>query len=157
MERLLLVWVDDIILVSTSDGLMDEIKNSLKNNFNMKDLGPLSSFLGIRFNQNENEITMDQSQYLANVLNKYGMESCKARSTPCELKPSAYDNGDDDICDESKYREIVGTLVYAMTCTRPDLCFIVTKLSQYLAIPTKRTWIMLMHVLRYIKGKSRTV
>ena len=53
---------------------------------------------------------------------------------------------------ERKYREIVGSLVYAMTCTRPDLSWVVTKLSQHLSCPTKADWITVNHVLRYIKG-----
>ena len=51
-----------------------------------------------------------------------------------------------------KYREIIGSLIYAMACTRPDLCWIVTKLSQHLDNPTEADWVMVKHVLRYLKG-----
>ena len=51
-----------------------------------------------------------------------------------------------------KYREVIGSLIYAMICTRPDLSWVVTKLSQHLEKPTNADWVMVKHVLRYIKG-----
>ena len=54
--------------------------------------------------------------------------------------------------DPRRYREAVGSLVYAMTCTRPDICWVVfSKLSQFLVASMKGHWIALKHVLRYLK------
>ena len=78
------------------------------------------------------------------------MDNCKPRSTPCESKLNLNFG---KVCDSDvKYREIVGSLIYAMTCTRPDLCWIVTVLSQRLSNPTEEHCIALKHVLRYLKG-----
>ena len=55
-------------------------------------------------------------------------------------------------CDVRLYREIVGSLVYIMTATRPDLCYSVTNLSQHLAKPTLAHLNAAKHVLRYLKG-----
>ena len=119
----------------------------------MKDLGTISRFLGINFTSyTDGSISMDQSQYLLNLLERAGMESCNPRSTPCEVKSSAYYTEDDSVIDEPEYRTIVGSLIYAMTCTRPDLSFVVSKLSQHLSRPTAGDWILLKQVLRYIKG-----
>ena len=101
---------------------------------------------------NPSSVSMNQSQYLTNVLTKFGMESCNPRTTPCEVKPSAYDCEDDAVIDEPGYRAIVGSLIYAMTCTRPDLSYVVTRLSQHLSRPNEGDWILLKQVLRYIKG-----
>ena len=120
---ILLVWVDDIILAVHSDDAMDDIKKILKGRFNMKDLGPISFFLGIQFIQKENKIVMNQGCYFRNVLRRFDMEFCKPRSTPCEINPSSYET--EECIDETKYHELVGSLVYAMVCTRPDLCFAV--------------------------------
>lgn len=100
----------------------------------MKDLGKLSTFLGIQFEQSIDSITMTQSLYLNSILQKFGFDQSKPRSTPCEMKPDTYntDHADDKI-DHKKYRQMVGRLVYAMTCTRPDLSYVVTKLSQHLS------------------------
>ena len=148
------VWVDDIIVAANSEKYLNETKELLKQSFKMKDLGQISWFLGIQFKQTNNGIEMSQSHYLRTILERFGMDQCKPRSTPCELKLSAYTDEIDDECpeDERTYREIVGSLVYAMTCTRPDLSWVVTKLSQHLSRPCKADWIMLKHVFRYIKG-----
>ena len=116
----------------------------------MTDFEELSWFLGIQFKFDDGVITMDQSHYLKKVLLRYDMENCKPRSTPSEQKLSF--SSDLEIIDITKYREMVGSLIYAMTCTRPDLCWIVTKLSQYLDKPTPEHHTAVKHVLRYVKG-----
>ena len=144
---IILVWVDDIIIAVNSNSLLGNVKEKLKEKFNMKDLGELSPFLGIQFTRNGNIMKMNQSFYLKNILQKFGMENCNPRSTPCEMNLSSYEaDSSDDISDEKKYREMVGSLVYAMMCTRPDLCYVVTKLSQHLSKPTSGDWIILKHV-----------
>ena len=156
-DAFVVVWVDDIILAANSNTLLHKIKNDLKEKFQMKDLGPISYFLGIQFNQTKNTISMSQSHYLTGVLRRFKMEDCKPRSTPCESNLDAYKTKSNDITQqednvEGKYREIVGSLVYAMTCSRPDLAWVVTKLSQHLENPSDRDWMTLRHVLRYVKG-----
>jgi hypothetical protein len=78
------------------------------------------------------------------------MDNCKPRSTPCEMKLELNSNGAPT--SNVKYRDIIGGLIYAMTYTRPDLCWIVTLLSQHLANPSDKRCVVLKHVLRYLKG-----
>ena len=146
----LLIWVDDIVIAASDHVVLTDVKNVLKTRFNMTDLGQLSWFLGIQFKFEDGSIKMNQSRYLEKILSKYDMGNCKPRSTPSEqnLKFSE----DNEVVDVTKYREKVGSLVYAMTCTRPDLSWIVTKLSQYLDKPTVEHHTCVKHVLRYIKG-----
>ena len=148
------MWVDDITVAASSTLLLNEIKQHLSSKFNMKELGPLSSFLGIHFEQKEDAITMSQSQYLKKILEKFGFENCKPRGTPCEANPEVYNT--DTFADENdprKYRQMVGSLlVYAMICTRHDLSYVVTKLSQHLSKPTSGDLLMLNHVFRYVKS-----
>ena len=104
---------NDIIVAASSTLLLNEIKEHLSSKFNMKDFGPLSSFLGIHFDQKEDAITMSQSQYLKKILEKFGFENCKPRGAPCEANPEVYNT--DTITDENdprKYRQMVGSLVY---------------------------------------------
>ncbi len=56
--------------------------------------------------------------------------------------------------DVSRYRETVGSLIYLTVCTRPDLSFIVSKLSQYFNVPTDQHFGTIKHVLRYLRGTS---
>ena len=117
----------------------------------MVDLGPIKWFLGIEFDQKEGVITMSQAKYLLSKLEKYSLDQANPRTTPCEL--AGYDKmSNDPIDSEWNYREMVGSLIYAMTCTRPDLSLVVTKLSQHLADPSQADFTMVKHVFRYIRG-----
>ena len=150
---IILIWVDDIILASSSESLLTEVKENLKSKFHMKDLGALSWFLGINFDFNEGTITMDQRKYIERVLTKFNMSDCKPRTTPCEMgvNKTHLDNSD-KLTNKKLYQEIVGSLIYVMTCTRPDLSFIVTKLSQHMANPSNVHLCTAKQVLRYLKG-----
>ena len=144
-----LVWVDDIIIAANSNQLLFEVKNKLSRRFKMKDLGPLTSFLGIQFNSTNNCVTMNQSDYLQNVLHKFGFFDCKPRSTPCEQVPNSYQDQESTESSDSDiklYRQMVGSLLYAMTCTRPDLSYVDTILSQHLSKPNSADWTMINHV-----------
>ena len=122
---ILSVWVDDIIIASSSKELMDNAKNKLRDRFNMKDLGEISSFLGIDFQRTNQTITMSQSRFLKEVLTRFGFDQCRPRTTPCEFNPNSYHANDEIQANNAdsirKYRQMVGGLVYSMTCTRPDL------------------------------------
>ena len=147
----LLVWVDDMIIAGSDETVLLEIKSELQTKFKLSDLGVLSYFLGVEFKVDDECVKMSQEHYLTKMLCKFRMENCKPRSTVCEAKLN-FPTDEYEIVDEVKYREMVGSLIYAMTCTRPDLCWIVTKLSQYLSKPGVEHHTAAKHVLRYIKG-----
>ena len=71
--------------------------------------------------------------------------------TPCNTNLNdVFKNGDTYVNNES-YRSAVGSLIYAMICTRPDLSWIVTKLSQFVVNPTEEHWVAVKHVFRYLQ------
>ena len=94
----------------------------------MVDLGTLSWFLGIDFKITDDKITMSQSTYLKKVLSRFDMSNCKGVKIQCDKL--IFDD-DSRAIENNLYRSAVGSLVYAMVATRPDLSYIVTKLSQY--------------------------
>ena len=146
---IVLVWVDDFIIGAKSEECLANTKQMFMDRFKMKDLGPLSYFLGIDFTQEKNCVRMNQRRYIEKMLEKFQMTDCKPRSTPSEQK---FEEGESDFVDSHKYREIVGSLIYVMIGTRPDICWTVTKLSQHLSNPTQGHLIAAKHVLRYLKG-----
>ncbi|KAL9966545.1 hypothetical protein ACROYT_G024633 [Oculina patagonica] len=123
----MLVWVDDIIIAASDMVLLSKTKEMLNKRFHMKDLGRLSYFLGIHFEQGDGFVKMDQKRYISKVLERFEMSDGKPKPTPSEQK---FEFGSENPVDPKRYREAVGSLVYAMTCTRPDICWVVTKLSQ---------------------------
>ncbi len=76
------------------------------------------------------------------------MTDCKPRSIICEQR---FESTGVQMSESRQYREIVGSLLYIMTCTRPDLSWIVSKLSQTLSNPKEGDLVAAKHVLRYLK------
>ena len=150
---ILLIWVDDLIIAASNEGVLNSVKNMLSERFKMKDLGKLNHFLGIDFNQTEDQVTMSQKRYVNKILDRFEMQECRVRETPCEPKLE-YSEDADKMTEPKKYREAVGSLIYLSTCTRPDLSFVVSKLSQHFAEPTEEHWSTVKHVFRYLKGTT---
>ena len=148
----LIVWVDDIIIASNNLNEIDLVKNSLKANYKMKDLGVLRWFLGIEFNVKKDVITMCQNRYIEKIVSRFGMQYCKDRVTPCEMGLDKIIDCESQPADGKLYREIVGSLIYAMCCTRTDISYIVNKLSQNMINPTNVHLSIAKHVLRYLSG-----
>ena len=82
----IVIWVDDLIIGASNDLLLCDTKNMLKERFKMKDVGKLSHFLGVDFEQGDGFVKVNQKKYLCKVLERFGMPDCKPRSTPSELK-----------------------------------------------------------------------
>ena len=81
------------------------------------------------------------------------MSNCNPKSIPCDLSFLKSNNVESkELANAKLYREIVGSLIYVMTGTRPDLCFAVTKLSQQMSNPTSEYFNLAKYVLKYVKG-----
>jgi len=110
---LLLVYVDDILVASEDTDWINEIKQKLMGDFDIKDLGVASYCLGLEIHQGDGEITLSQSGYIKDILVKYGMEGCNPVSTPSEVGSNR--PADCKVGSESKqlpYRELNGALLY---------------------------------------------
>lgn len=84
------------------------------------------------------------------ILERFGRSGCKPRITPCEQKFDFENEG--ETIDPAGYRAIVGILIYMRTCTRADISWIVSKLSQHLAEPKQQHWVAPKHLPRFLKG-----
>ena len=148
-----IVWVDDIIIAGSNTDVLKKAKESLMMRFKKKDLGVLSWFLSIQFKCGKDCIEMHQRKFVEKILERFNISNCKPKAVPCELganKTSAVNESEFE--NVKLYLEIVGSLIYLMTCTRPDLCYVVTYLSQHLSKPMKSHYGMAKQVLRYLKG-----
>jgi len=106
---LIVVWVDDFIIGASNDSLLCDTKNMLKERFKMKDLGKLSHFLGIDFEQDDGFVKVSQTKYSCKVLERFGMSYCKPRCAPSGLK---IDSSSEDLVDSKIYLDAVGCLRY---------------------------------------------
>ena len=148
----LLLWVDDIILATNKQEVLDSFKVKLSDRFKVKAMGKLKWFIGIQFHISDSVISMNQSMYVNNILARFEMTDCTPRSLPCD--PSIHTilrNNSKPMKDPTVYRELVGSLIYLMYCTRPDLTFVVTLLSQFMSAPLDIHMNIARGVLRYLK------
>jgi histone deacetylase 1/2 len=108
----LLVYVDDIILVSSSQSAADALVRSLGADFAVKDLGNLPYFLGVEVAPRANGLVMTQKNYSLDLLQRAGMLKCKTTTTPISTtdKITAVDGELLSSTDATEYRSIVGGL-----------------------------------------------
>jgi hypothetical protein len=147
----MLIYVDDIIVASSSQAATDALLKDLSQEFALKDLGDLSYFLGIEVQKVDNGLVLNQSKYAHDILKRVGMEHCTSMPTPLSSSEKIVAQG--DLLgpeDSTKYRSIVGALQY-LTLTRPDLSYAVNKVCQYLHAPTTMHWTAAKRILRYVK------
>jgi hypothetical protein len=146
-----LVYVDDIIVTSNSPAAIDGLITNLQREFAMKDLGPLSFFLGIQASRDKHGLHLHQGKYITELLHRVKMAGAKPASTPCITGSKMSRNDGESLPDPSEYRHMVGALQYC-TLTRPDISYSVNQLCQFLHSPTSTHLTAAKRVLRYLKG-----
>jgi len=149
----MLIYVDDIIVVSSRPEAVTVLLRDLHSEFPLKDLGDLHYFLGIEVSETSNGIILTQEKYVNDLLRRVNMADCKPVSTPLSTseKLSIYEGVPLGPEDMTRYRSIVGALQY-LTLTRPDISFSVNKVCQFLHAPTTVHWAAVKRILRYLKS-----
>jgi transposase InsO family protein len=167
----ILLYVDDLLLISNDLGRLSLIKAELSKRFDMKDLGEAQFILGIQIQRDRarRRISLSQSEYIKTILNRFDMAECKPvrspmavgtkllreePSTPSVIDHQQADPQEDDMA-EVPYAQAVGALMYAAMGTRPDIAYCTTSLSQFMQKPTRTHWTALKRVLRYLKGTQQ--
>ena len=119
----------------------------------MKDLGLMHYFLGLEVWQRSDEIFLSQGKYTVDALRRFGMMDCKSMTTPMvsNLKKLHETSSSTNPVDSMMYRQLIGSLLY-LVHTRPNICFAVSALSQFMTDPRHVHWIAAKHVLKYLRG-----
>ncbi|KAJ9530444.1 hypothetical protein QJQ45_012421 [Haematococcus lacustris] len=150
----LLVYVDDIILASPDAAAITAVKEQLRQVFSLHDLGPVASFLGMRImrDQAAGTLRLDQQQYVEQLLQRFGLAEANGRQLPLSPGTRLVKEGTAlDSAATLQYRQMVGALLYASTCTRPDIAFAVGQLSRFMQQPTLQHHQAATGLLRYLK------
>ena len=148
-----LVYVDDIIVASSSSLATNALLKDLQAEFALKDLGDLHYLLGIEVKRTPDGLILSQECYASDVLSRSGMSKCKAIDTSMSTSEKL-SLGDGELLgadDATRYRSVVGALQY-LTLTRLDLSYSVNKVCQYLHAPTTVHWSAVKRILRYVCG-----
>ena len=92
---------------------------------------------------------LNQGKYAVEILKRFNMLECKSMATPMDSNLKLLVDDSSELVDVTQYRNIIGSLMY-LTNTRPDICFAVNTLSQYLVQPRWVHLIAAKHVMRYL-------
>ena len=159
-ERVLLgLYVDDMFMIAALLEKLAGIKQYLNKTFKMKDLGPVKFLLGMEIRLQPNgDIHLLQEKYLGEILTKFDMNDCRAVSTPLppgsklSMEDSPQTAADREAMAIIPYRQVLGSLMYLATCSRPDISAAISSLARFSADPGPAHWEGIQHVLKYLKG-----
>ena len=119
--------------------------------FDMSDLGFLSSYLGIEVKQGKKYIFLSQTSYAQKLLEHANLGECNVVATPLEARVKFTNEEGGSRVNSTEYRSMIGGIRY-LTHTRPDLLFSVGILSRYMENPSQEHYNGVKRVLRYVKG-----
>uniref|UniRef100_A0A3Q7HPN3 Reverse transcriptase Ty1/copia-type domain-containing protein n=1 Tax=Solanum lycopersicum TaxID=4081 RepID=A0A3Q7HPN3_SOLLC len=143
---------------------INNLKTRLSAAFEMKDLGPAKQILGMKISRDRPAGTLNLSQelYIEKVLSRFRVNDAKPRTTPLanhfklSKEQSLKTIVERDHMALVPYASAVGSLMYAMVCTRPNIAHAVGVVSRYMANPGKEHWEAVKWLLRYLRGISST-
>ncbi|KAM2811016.1 hypothetical protein COP1_043727 [Malus domestica] len=155
----LVLYVDDILLFGNDTAVLSSVKVWLSKTFHMKDLGDASYVLGIKLYRDRSRklIGLSQSMYIDKVLSRFQMEQSKKGFLPVghgiHLSKSMEPKTHEEIRQMSciPYASAIGSLMYAMICTRPDIAYAVSITSRYQSNPGSEHWTAVKTVLKYLR------
>ncbi|CAI7883130.1 unnamed protein product, partial [Closterium sp. NIES-53] len=131
-----LVYVDDLVFATADIEALAHVKSELQKRHTCTDLGELSSYLGLRITRDraQRTITLTQSHMVQQVLQRFDFTYSSPQSTPLPTGHSlSAPPSDESVEPSGPYPELVGCLMYLMTCTRPDLAYPLNLLARYVA------------------------
>ena len=111
---LILLYVDDFLITSSSASRLSSIKSALNKAFAMIDLGLLRQFIGLEVSQNTLGIMISQSRYSSDMLKRFHMEDCMASPYPFLSGIKIEEGGSTPLVDNTLYRQLIGSLLYPM-------------------------------------------
>jgi len=166
-KLLVLVYIDDLVLAAAKVADITWIKASLTNAFEMSDLGELTSFLGLEITRERSHrlLTLNQAKYIDKILIRHGLQDSRPAITPLDpntrlvsqpkVSPESTETEPTSISLEL-YQSAVGSLMYAMLGTRPDIAYAVGLVSQFNHSPSSEHWVAVKRIFRYLRG-TRTL
>ncbi|CAI7732648.1 unnamed protein product [Closterium sp. NIES-54] len=154
-----LVYVDDFVFATANTKALAHVKSELQKRHTCTDLGELTSYLGLWITRDREQctITLTQSHMVQQVLQRFGFTYSSPQSTPLPTGHSLSAPPSDESVEPScPYPELVGCLMYLMTCTRPDLAYPLSILARYVAPGRHQPqhWGATKRVLRYLCSTS---
>ncbi|KAK9018928.1 hypothetical protein V6N11_033973 [Hibiscus sabdariffa] len=160
----LILYVDDILIIGNDIPTLQYIKTWLNSCFSMKDLGEAAYILGVKIYRDRSRrlLGLSQSTYIDKVLKRFSMEKSKRGFLPMrhgislskEMCPSTPQER--ERMSQIPYASAIGSIMYAMICTRPDLSYALSMTSRYQANPGEGHWTAVKNILKYLRRTKDT-
>ena len=149
-----------MIILFENIWIFPQLKSQLSKEFEIKDLGAAKKIQGMEIQRDRkaDKLYLSQGRYLEKVLGRFKMDNCKAVSTPFaahfRLSAECCPQTEEDIdrISNVSYSNAIGSLMYAMVCTKPDLSHAVSVVSRYMHNPRKDHWKTVRWILSYVKA-----
>ena len=140
-------------MIITGDDLsgIQELKDFLNQQFEMKDLEHLNYFLGLEITHSTDGLYITQAKYASKSLSRARLSDSKTVDTSVKLNAHLTPSREKPLSNPFFYRRLVGSLVYLIV-TRPDISYAIHQVSQYLSTPRSTHYAAVLHILRYLKG-----
>ena len=149
-------YVDYLVITSESIELIAETKAMLTSKFKMKDLGEISTILGIQVEREKSGIKLHQSIYIEETASRFPIPLSESTNSPLQPSVDLTDpsinstNLDEDL--KLLYQKMVGSLMYLAIITRPDIAYAATLLSRFNSAPQQRHMKAVKKVWNYLKN-----
>ncbi|KAJ9565499.1 hypothetical protein OSB04_001465 [Centaurea solstitialis] len=148
------IYVDDIIFGSTKEDMCKEFEELMHKKFKMSSMGELTFFLGLQVKQKRDGIFINQSKYVATMLQKFGMNDAKPASTPMETHKHLTADVEGEEVDVHQYRSMIGSLMY-LTASRPYIMFVVCVCARFQVRPKESHLHAVKRIFKYLKGQPK--
>ena len=135
--------MDDIIITGDDLSGIQELKDFLSQQFEMKDL-ELDSLT-------TNGLYITQAKYASDLLSRVGLTDNKTFDTLVEFNAHLTPSGGKPLSNPSLYKRLVGSLVYLIV-THPEISYVVHQVSQYLSAPRSIHYAVVLRILQYLKS-----
>ncbi|GAB9477113.1 hypothetical protein Gpo141_00014172 [Globisporangium polare] len=147
------VYVDDMIVVSQTSESMRAICDELKKVFSIKELGEPRYILGIEVTRDRRTrtLTLSQRGYIQQLAEKFRVSQAKPVYLPADANSRLSQMADGDVCvTQFPYRELVGSLMYIVTCTRPDIADAVGNVAKFCERHNNEHWAAARRILKFL-------
>jgi hypothetical protein len=146
------LYVDDMMIAGSNKQIVSAFKDAIKKQFEVKDLGELKWILGMEVTRDRERKTLsiNQKVYIQKMLERFGMTDCHGVGTPADRVIPRLPEEEESI-DNRQYQSMVGSILYAVVVSRPDLAFIAQNLGRNLQRTGEEHVTACKRVFRYLK------
>jgi len=153
----ILVYIYDLIVAGKSLEGVQMVKASVSASFDVRDMGEVKDFIGMKVMRDRaaKVITLSHPGHVSSLLEAFQMEKSAPNKMPMVSGAKRFKTGENLLPEGNRYADLVGSLLYLSTTTRPDIAFAVGVLSRYMAGLEEDHMRAAKGVLRYLRGATR--